>query len=97
MTQLRPFIMTPVQPLPPVLTVVEAAKLLRAHPNAVRRYIATHQLMAVRIGRYLRIRSEDLLEFIATRPLTVRTSKKHFIQCRQGAIRTASQEESARG
>ena len=96
MTQPRPLVIAVAQ-LPPILTVVEAAKWLRAHPNAVRRYIATHQLMAVKIGRYTRIRSEDLLEFIAARPLTVRTSKKHFIQCRQGAIRNASQKESARG
>lgn len=84
MTQHRTLIMTsPALPIPLVMTIAEAAKQIRAHPNAVRRYIATHQLMAARIGKFVRIRGEDLLEFLAARPITARTGKKHFNQCRQ--------------
>jgi len=82
--------------MPPVLTVDEAAQWLRTSPSAVRRYIATHQLAGVRIGKFVRVTADALLDFVATRPLTVRTSKKHFNRCRDGAKSRGAGSESAR-
>ncbi len=86
-----------IQQLPPVMTPEEVAEVLRTSPQAVMRYIHNHQLAAVRIGRFVRLRADDVLDFVASRPLSARTSKKHFIQCRQSAIRNASRKESATG
>ena len=43
-----------------LLTAQETAKSLRLPVTAVRRYIATGQLPAVRIGRRMRVREESL-------------------------------------
>lgn len=62
----------PIQPLPLILTTDEVAAVLRCSVKTVERYVFAHQLAAIRIGRERRFRAEDVLEFVATRPLTVR-------------------------
>ncbi len=62
-----------VQPLPIVMTTDEVASILRCSPDSVRRYVFSHQLAAIRIGRERRFRAEDVLEFVASRPLTARS------------------------
>ena len=66
-----------IQPIPPILTLDEAAAVLRCPTATVRRYIHTHVLPAVQIGKEARIRGEDLLDFVAARPVTTRGGKKH--------------------
>ena len=46
-----------------LLTVDEVARECRIHPITVRRHIAAGRLRAVRIGRRVRIRREDLEAF----------------------------------
>lgn len=46
------------------LTVKETAQLLRVSPITVRRYIASGQLAADRVGRGIRIRREAIEEFV---------------------------------
>lgn len=67
---------SPIRPLPLVMTTDEVAELLRCSTNSVERYVFGHQLAAVRIGRERRFRAEDVLEFVASRPLTVRCGKR---------------------
>ncbi len=47
------------------LTVKETAQLLRVSPITVRRYIASGQLAAERVGRGIRVRREAIEEFVA--------------------------------
>lgn len=58
-----------IKDIPLVLTVAEAAEILRCEPKTVERYVHAHELLAIQIGREARIRGEDLCEFIAARPL----------------------------
>lgn len=53
-----------------MLTVSQVARRLQVHEITVRRYIKAGRLKAVRVGRGLRVREEDLEAFIAP----VRTS-----------------------
>ncbi len=46
------------------LTVKETAQLLRVSPITVRRYIASGQLAAERVGRGIRVRREAIEEFV---------------------------------
>jgi len=64
------------QPLAPILTTDEVAALLRCSPQSVERYVFIHELTAVRIGRERRFRAEDVLDFIASRPSTIRNSAR---------------------
>ena len=63
----------PIQPVPLVMTVEEAAEILRCSTATVKNYIHGHELVAVKIGRERRVRGEDLYEFISRRPSTTRT------------------------
>jgi excisionase family DNA binding protein len=47
------------------LTVAEVARECRIHPITVRRHIAAGQLKAVRIGRSVRVRREDLENYLS--------------------------------
>ena len=47
-----------------LLTVSEVAQRLRLHEMTVRRHIRSGQLPAVRVGRRIRVREEDLAEFV---------------------------------
>ena len=47
-----------------LLTVAQVARRLQVHEITVRRYINARRLKAVRVGRGLRVRSEDLEKFI---------------------------------
>ena len=62
----------PIQPLPVVMTTEEVAELLRCSSATVARYVFSHRLVAVRIGRQRRFRADDVLDFIASRPTTTR-------------------------
>lgn len=64
---------TPIQLLPPVMTTTEVAALLRCPETTVERYVHSHELDAILIGRERRFRADDVLEFIAGRPTTRRT------------------------
>lgn len=44
-----------------ILTIEEAARLLKVHPVTVKRWLAQGELPAIRIGRVVRIRKQDLL------------------------------------
>ena len=47
-----------------LLTVSEVAQRLRLHEMTVRRHIRGGRLLAVRVGRRIRVREEDLAEFV---------------------------------
>ena len=49
-------------------TVDETARLLRVSPITIRRYIASGELEAVRVGRSVRVRREAIERF--TKPLS---------------------------
>ncbi len=44
------------------MTINQAAKFLKLHPNTIRNFIVRGQLPAYRIGRTIRIDEHDLLE-----------------------------------
>lgn len=77
----------PIQPLPLIMTTDEVATVLRCPSASVERYVFSHQLMAIRIGRERRFRAEDVLEFIAARPNTARNAR----QRRNPALSSVSQ------
>ena len=54
--------------LPPVLNTKEVSLILRTTENAVSRYVHTHQLRAIQIGRERRFRLVDLMDFVNRRP-----------------------------
>ena len=56
--------------LPPILTTKEVATILRCSEPTVIRYVHTHELRAVNIGRERRFRREDLMDFVNRRPAT---------------------------
>ena len=58
----------PIQPLPVVMTTLEVSEVLRCSVDTVRRYVHSHQLAAIRIGRERRFRADDVLDFLASRP-----------------------------
>ena len=64
------------QPLPLVLTTNEVAAVLRCSPATVNRYVFSHELTAIRIGRERRFRAEDVVDFIAMRPTTAQGRPK---------------------
>ena len=59
-----------------VLFTVDALNVQIA--SSVERYVFSHQLVAIHIGRERRFRGQDVLEFVASRPITVRCSKRHL-------------------
>ena len=59
-----------IQPVPPVLTTDEVAALLRCKPATVANYVHAHELKVIQIGKERRIRGEDLIDFLASRPVT---------------------------
>ena len=67
-----------IQSLPPVMTTEEVAGLLRCSLTTVDRYVFSHQLAAIRIGRQRRFRAEDVLEFVGTRPTTAKCGKRQL-------------------
>ncbi len=54
--------------LPPVLNTKETSLILRTTENTIRRYVHTHQLRAIRVGRERRFRLVDVLDFVNRRP-----------------------------
>ena len=66
----------PVQPLPPILTTEEVAEVFRCSKAAVERYVHVHGLVVGQIGKERRFRAEDVLDFVAARPSTVKTGSK---------------------
>ncbi len=69
---------SPFQPLPVVMTLQEVAELLRTSPGTVERYVFSHQLGAIKIGRERRFRADDVLDFIAARPTTAQIGGKRL-------------------
>lgn len=55
---------TPAPDLSPLLTIDEAAKILRVSSRTVKRYIKAEAILAVRFGGTVRIRPADLDRFI---------------------------------
>jgi len=47
-----------------LLTVREAAQMLRVNPITIRRYIASGRLAAVRVGKGIRVPRESLDQFV---------------------------------
>lgn len=66
----------PIQLLPPVMTTEEVAAVLRCSEATVERYVHSHELPAIQIGRERRFRAEDVLDFVAARPTTAGTGRK---------------------
>ena len=64
--------------LPPVMTTDEVAALCRCSPKTIERYVFAHQLAAIQVGRERRFRAQDVLDFLAARPLTARTTKRRI-------------------
>ena len=50
-----------------LLTVIEAAKILRLNSETVARYIREGKISAVKLGRVWRVEEKDLEEFIRGR------------------------------
>ena len=50
--------------VPRLMTTAEAAEVLRVKPKTVRAYVRAGRLSAVRFGRALRIREDDLEDFL---------------------------------
>jgi excisionase family DNA binding protein len=51
-------------PIAPLMTVAEAATALRVSPKTIRRMIARGELHHVRIGRLVRTRAKDIVQYI---------------------------------
>ena len=68
----------PIQSIPVVMTIEEVAELLRCSTATVERYVFSHQLVAVRIGRERRFRADDVLDFVASRPITARCDRRRL-------------------
>ena len=66
----------PIRPLPLIMTTDEVAALLRCPPATIKRYVFSHQLAAIRIGRERRFRADDVLDFVNSRPTTARNGRK---------------------
>jgi excisionase family DNA binding protein len=47
-----------------LLTIKEAARLTKLHPNSIRNAIAQGRLEALRIGRNIRINEQDLMNMV---------------------------------
>jgi excisionase family DNA binding protein len=47
-----------------LLTIAEVARICRVHEATVRRHIASGKLRSVRVGRGIRVRTEDLERFM---------------------------------
>lgn len=60
------------------MTTEEVASLLRCAPATVQRYVFSHRLVAIRIGRERRFRAEDVLEFLAAQPSTTRCDRRQL-------------------
>ncbi len=84
----------PIQPLPVVMTTLEVAEVLRCSVKTVQRYVHGHQLAAIRIGRERRFRADDVLDFLASRPVVAKvrdpakcqSRRPDSVQKRVGAI-----------
>lgn len=50
--------------MPRLLTVEEVGEITRVSPAGIRRYVAAGELPAVRIGKLLRFRPEDITAWI---------------------------------
>lgn len=59
-----------------LLTVAEVARECKVHPVTVRRLIARGSLPAVRIGRSVRVRREDLDGYSGRRPYEVEGGRR---------------------
>ncbi len=62
MTQTTP---EPSTPFSPLLTIADVAERLRVNAKTVRRWIATGELPAYKVGRQWRVAEEDLWAFLA--------------------------------
>jgi excisionase family DNA binding protein len=60
----------PIQPLPLVMTIQEVAEVLRCSEATIERYVHSHELAAIKIGRERRFRADDVLDFVASKPAT---------------------------
>lgn len=59
---------TAVAPEETLLTVADAARVLRFHPSTIRRLIYRGDLGAITVGRQTRIRRAELERFIGAQP-----------------------------
>lgn len=79
--------------MPDLLTVDEVARRLRLHHMTVRRQIRSGRLRAVRIGRSIRVREEDLEAFMKPEKMHAEMSPAEL---REWIFRTPTPEELAR-
>ena len=73
----------PILPLPAIMTTKDVAGVLQCSVATVERYIHGQQLVAVQIGRERRVRADDFLDFLATRPATARKTRRVVNQDRR--------------
>lgn len=60
-----PMTTKPPNPPAPLLTIKQAAAALNSCTKTVHRLIAKHELAVVKLGRFIRVREDDLERFIA--------------------------------
>lgn len=65
----------PIRPLPLILTIREVAEVLRCSEATVERYVFSHELAAIKIGRERRFTADAVLDFVASRPTTAQRSR----------------------
>jgi excisionase family DNA binding protein len=64
--------------MPEFLSVEEIARMLGLHEMTVRRHINQGRLKAIRVGRKVRIRKEDLEEFLRASNLPKEEEGTHY-------------------
>lgn len=60
------------KPLPLVMDTQQVAKLFQCPVSTIERYVHVHELVAIQIGKERRFRADDVMDFIAARPSTVK-------------------------
>ncbi len=62
----------------PLLTLIEAATLLRIHPDTLKKFAQREQVPGLKIGKYWRFRASELDAWVKARVISVR-SQSHRV------------------